>query len=1160
LANTLDKDLPLKIGGLEFKPGSRIGSYVYDAMIGEGGMAHVIQARSPDGRDVALKILKASRFKTGLTRFKREFRALSRINHPNVINVESYGDIHNHPFIAMEYVEGIDLHQTIREFPRDENKEARWERCEEILVDICRGLAHVHQRGLVHRDLKPSNIMVTNEGHAKISDFGIVKDLDSRNDPFASRTLVGTWAYASPEQIQGSPLDHRSDLYSLGIILFAMLTGRRPFSARDMMGYRKAHLEVQPPTARDLDQDVPAHLNDICNHLLAKNPRDRFQSALEILYRLEQLEEGENIGSVDDWEPPLTGRKSEYAKVQRIVNGLTQSRGGVITVSGGSGVGTSRLLQEAITIAKSIGIKHTFIKDIRDTTGLPVITKLSKSIAKELDERCPESLKVALSQWSAADQRGVDSSYQLLDAMTEGIFLLLDDGPRLLVVDDFHLSSARELQLLGAMSRKLVNNDAAFLTIIGYREDKTTSALTRFLSLDRLGTKPTQIELQALDEFDTSRLIESLLGVGKKADVLAKRLQEETEGNLFFISQFLQSLLSLGTLIPNRRGRWHLAADVEEIATGHLKIPASIRKLVRRRIEMLTGDELAALQVLAVANQPLEIDILIEILNVDEDDVLDRLDPLIERKIIKEQRNNALVQHHIPHKLVQELVYRDLQPQLRSSLHYEVARSIEQRITTVQSAADIVGEHYRLAGEAGKAFSYLARAAETLWKQSLLYDAWKISDKAMALADLAKVDLPVSKIEGLRMILFRLRADVHYGRGEWDDCKKNLSNLLEIAERQDDKYMMVAGQLELGRVYTRLGLMVESEELLKKAQSSAKKIGAQEEVVEVYFELAAVAWERGKLDECRSLAEEGLVLAVGESMRKPRGELLLALTAVQAFNGQIKEAAAGIDEAQAILRQIGHKRLSCVALCNLAEIYVWQGRLALAHVKAREALELARELDYRIGRANAVRMIGEVLMEVGRFDEAERQLRQGLSQANRMKLDPEIIAARHDLARLSTILDDPEKAEEHAKVAKAVADRRDPEQYLPGLFAISAWSCAKSGDYSDGKRMLKVAEKSIDKLPVPRRCQILLMSARTHRVIGDEEMAIKIATKAAGISDRMGFALQNLEALCFLAESTSGEGARGEWVDGANTLITKISKELDPSDSNAFTQRFPLLS
>ena len=103
----------LEMGGVVIEPGQRIGPYVYERVIGKGGMAHVVLGRGPDGREVALKILKASRFKTGLTRFRREFRALSRIHHPNVIRVEAYGDIFNHPYIAMEYVEGRDLHQTI---------------------------------------------------------------------------------------------------------------------------------------------------------------------------------------------------------------------------------------------------------------------------------------------------------------------------------------------------------------------------------------------------------------------------------------------------------------------------------------------------------------------------------------------------------------------------------------------------------------------------------------------------------------------------------------------------------------------------------------------------------------------------------------------------------------------------------------------------------------------------------------------------------------------------------------------------------------------------------------------------------------------------------------------------------------------------------------
>jgi tetratricopeptide (TPR) repeat protein len=205
-------------------------------------------------------------------------------------------------------------------------------------------------------------------------------------------------------------------------------------------------------------------------------------------------------------------------------------------------------------------------------------------------------------------------------------------------------------------------------------------------------------------------------------------------------------------------------------------------------------------------------------------------------------------------------------------------------------------------------------------------------------------------------------------------------------------------------------------------------------------------------------------------------------------------------------------------------------------------------------------MIGEVLMEIGRFEEAERQLRQALAQANRMKLDPEIVAARHALARLSTILNEPEKAEEHVTVAKAVADRRDPEQFLPALFAISAWSCAKSGDYADGRRMLKVAEKSLDKLPAPRRCQIMLMSARTHRVMGDEDTAIKIAIKAAGMSASRGFALQNLEAKCFLATTTLSDSSRKVWESEANALVAQIAGELEAPDAIAFAKRFPQIS
>src|SRR5690606_32452645 len=160
---------PLEMGGVIIHPGSRIGSYVFLREIGSGGMARVLLAKDPEGELVALKVLRKNRFKTGLVRFRREFRALFRISHPNVIRVDAYGDLFGHPYIAMEHVEGPDLHAAIRSF-RGWEPQQRWDRCEEILVDLCRALAAIHRRGLVHRDLKPSNVLISREGVCKLTD------------------------------------------------------------------------------------------------------------------------------------------------------------------------------------------------------------------------------------------------------------------------------------------------------------------------------------------------------------------------------------------------------------------------------------------------------------------------------------------------------------------------------------------------------------------------------------------------------------------------------------------------------------------------------------------------------------------------------------------------------------------------------------------------------------------------------------------------------------------------------------------------------------------------------------------------------------------------------------------------------------------------------
>ena len=179
------------MGDVQIAPGDRVGPYVFEKPIASGGMAHVLLARDPAGEAIALKVLRSNKLNTGLARFRREFRALSRLRHENVIRVDAYGDLFGHPYIAMEYVDGRDLHQELRGYGKLIPEE-RWRRVEQVFSDLMQALSYIHKRGLIHRDLKPSNLLINPDGRAKLTDFGIVKELGPDADPFVSTTLVGT--------------------------------------------------------------------------------------------------------------------------------------------------------------------------------------------------------------------------------------------------------------------------------------------------------------------------------------------------------------------------------------------------------------------------------------------------------------------------------------------------------------------------------------------------------------------------------------------------------------------------------------------------------------------------------------------------------------------------------------------------------------------------------------------------------------------------------------------------------------------------------------------------------------------------------------------------------------------------------------------------------
>ena len=281
--------------------GARLGRYEIVEPLGAGGMGEVYRAHDPQlGRDVALKILPASTANDpdALERFTREARALAALNHPHIVTIYSTEEADGVRFLTMELIEGRTLDQVIPE------RGVSLPQFFDVAIALADALAAAHEKHITHRDLKPGNVMVTGAGRVKVLDFGLARanavaaagaglgDQPTRLSLTQAGTILGTAAYMSPEQIEGKPLDGRSDLFSLGVVLYEMATGTRPFKGGSSPAVMAAVMKDRPKPATEARLDLPAGVSRLIARCLEKDPQDRPQSAQDLLIELKALKGG----------------------------------------------------------------------------------------------------------------------------------------------------------------------------------------------------------------------------------------------------------------------------------------------------------------------------------------------------------------------------------------------------------------------------------------------------------------------------------------------------------------------------------------------------------------------------------------------------------------------------------------------------------------------------------------------------------------------------------------------------------------------------------------------------------------------------------------------------------------------------------------------------
>lgn len=262
--------------------GKSLGRYQILERLGEGGMAIVYKAYDTRlEKDVAVKVIRTenlapSILERSLKRFEREAKSLAKLTHANIVNILDYGEYEGKPYLVMPYLQGGTLKQKLQ------GKPIQYQEAAKLLIPIAKALAYAHQQGMVHRDVKPANILITHSGDPMLTDFGIAKIIDDEAtmDLTGTSAAIGTPEYMAPEQITSKTADHRADIYSLGVVFYEMVTGRKPYIADTPMAVLFKHASEPLPRPKKFVSSIPDEVEQILIKALAKKPQDRYYDAL----------------------------------------------------------------------------------------------------------------------------------------------------------------------------------------------------------------------------------------------------------------------------------------------------------------------------------------------------------------------------------------------------------------------------------------------------------------------------------------------------------------------------------------------------------------------------------------------------------------------------------------------------------------------------------------------------------------------------------------------------------------------------------------------------------------------------------------------------------------------------------------------------------------
>lgn len=981
-------------------------------------------------RDVAVAVIKTDGLdEAGLSRVKREAQAMGRLgDHPNIVTVFDIGDDGGQPYIVSQYMGGGDLDGMLSRAP---DRRLPISEAIRITQQVQQGMAHAHDRGIIHRDLKPGNIWLTEDPSAgsgqaqtaKIGDFGLAVALD-RSRLTMEGMMVGTVAYMAPEQALGRQPDARSDLYSLGCVVYEMVTGRAPFLGDDPVAIISQHINTAPVAPSWHNPEVPRALESLVLRLLAKDPNERPENAAAIPQALQAIVDTASTtapAAAESDVNPLdrlaggifVGREKEMDELRAGLEDSLSGRGRLLMLVGEPGIGKTRTSEELATYA---GLRNMQVVWGRcyEGEGAPAYWPWVQIIRSYVHEKDPKELASEMGP-GAADIAQVVSEvkerlpglpapptlepdqarFRLFDSITTFLKNASKGTPLMVVLDDMHWADKPSLLLLQFLAREL--RGSRLLVLGTYRDVELRRGHPLSQTLGELGREGLthRITLRGLTEQDVKRFIEITSGA-KPPAALVEAVYRETEGNPFFVNEVVRLLVADGRL-----------EHAESVTSWSVTIPQGVREVVGRRLDHLSDECNRALTMGAVIGREFDLKTLEKAIGqADEgrmtgDRLLEVLEEAVGARVINEVPNR--IDHYsFTHALIRETLYEELSTARRVRVHRQIAQVLEEE---AEANLSQLAYHFSEAAQGGdveKAIDYLARAAERALAMTAYEEAAGHYERALQV-----MELDASASDEQRCDILMALGDAAWKSGDVADSQAAYRRAVGIARRMNDRQRLgraalgYANYLEIGTVREDIvdmldeGLKAVGKEdsalraLLLARRATSVYFRSQEELAENAREAVEVArrvGDRGALarslfaqvygaihiegvEVSERISNEIVQLAEEMNDRELLITGLFVRIAMRMILGDIDSAKADIERYATVAEELRMPVWLWQLGMYRAMLALFEGRLAESETLAQQAFEVGRTAD----PDNSIQMYSVQLFairrEQGRVDE-----------------------------------------------------------------------------------------------------------------------------------------------------------------------------------------------